>query len=193
MSYPPEPWHVKSHPDANITLIGNDKGWVFYLTHNDEFLPEIQEANARRIVACVNACEGIPTEALEDGAVKQLVEVLQHCKETLESNGLIRLRRAYENSLGGVTQEKGPTAYQRACEVLLKLKGEAMSPYRAEKYIYYHYGLGEVLSDVYDEDEFLQDALSVLIPAFEYPDFQHKTIGEILDYIESAREETDEC
>jgi hypothetical protein len=80
MSYPPEPWHVKSHPDANITLIGNDKGWVFYLTHNDEFLPEIQEASARRIVACVNACEGIPTEALEDGVVRELIEALQAIK-----------------------------------------------------------------------------------------------------------------
>jgi hypothetical protein len=179
MSYPPEPWHVKSHPDANITLIGNDKGWVFYLTHNDEFLPEIQEANARRIVACVNACEGIPTEALEDGAVKQLVEVLQHCKETLESNGLIRLRRAYENSLGGVTQEKDPTAYQRACEVLLKLKGEAMSPYRAEDYIINRFFENEKLSDIYDEDEVLQMAIGVLIPDFEYPNYSHMTIGEV--------------
>lgn len=28
------------------------------------------EANARRIVACVNACSGIPTEALEDGSAR---------------------------------------------------------------------------------------------------------------------------
>ncbi len=33
-------------------------------------------ANARRIVAAVNACEGIPTEALEEGAVKDLLEAL---------------------------------------------------------------------------------------------------------------------
>ena len=34
------------------------------------------EANARRIVAAVNACEGIPTEALEAGVVAELVRTL---------------------------------------------------------------------------------------------------------------------
>ncbi len=29
---------------------------------------DVNKANARRIVACVNACEGIPTELLEQGA-----------------------------------------------------------------------------------------------------------------------------
>jgi hypothetical protein len=32
----------------------------------------------RRIVACVNACNGIPTEMLEQGV---MVELLQACKE----------------------------------------------------------------------------------------------------------------
>jgi len=32
------------------------------------------DADGRRIVACVNACEGINTEALENGAVKDLLE-----------------------------------------------------------------------------------------------------------------------
>lgn len=31
------------------------------------------EANARRIVACVNACAGISTEALESGALREVV------------------------------------------------------------------------------------------------------------------------
>jgi hypothetical protein len=35
-----------------------------------------QEANARRIVACVNACEGIPTEALECQAKKEITAKL---------------------------------------------------------------------------------------------------------------------
>jgi len=38
---------------------------------------ETAEANARRIVACVNACEGIPTADLESGAVQRLVEALE--------------------------------------------------------------------------------------------------------------------
>jgi hypothetical protein len=36
-----------------------------------------QRANARRIVAAVNACEGIPTEALELGIVADLLAALE--------------------------------------------------------------------------------------------------------------------
>jgi hypothetical protein len=36
------------------------------------------EANARRIVAAVNACKGIPTEALEGGVISELVERLRY-------------------------------------------------------------------------------------------------------------------
>ena len=35
------------------------------------------DANARRIVACVNACQGISTESLEGGVVKELVEAVR--------------------------------------------------------------------------------------------------------------------
>ncbi len=40
-----------------------------------------RKANARRIVAAVNACEGISTEALEDGVVADL---LAACKAVLD-------------------------------------------------------------------------------------------------------------
>ena len=42
--------------------------------------PGEMDANARRFVACWNACMGIPTEALEAGAVKELLEA---CEEAL--------------------------------------------------------------------------------------------------------------
>ena len=35
---------------------------------------EVAAANARRIAATWNACEGIPTEALEAGVVRELIE-----------------------------------------------------------------------------------------------------------------------
>jgi hypothetical protein len=35
------------------------------------------EANARRLVACWNACQSIPTEALEAGVVGELVEAVR--------------------------------------------------------------------------------------------------------------------
>jgi len=33
------------------------------------------EANARRIVACVNACDGVPTEVLESGGIGCVLSV----------------------------------------------------------------------------------------------------------------------
>src|SRR5690606_23921954 len=38
---------------------------------------EVAAANARRIAATWNACEGIPTEALEAGVVREMVEALE--------------------------------------------------------------------------------------------------------------------
>ena len=55
------------------------------------------EANARRIVSCVNACEGIPTDALECEAgnivkvagslMKQRDQLLAAIEEALEAGG----------------------------------------------------------------------------------------------------------
>ena len=47
MRYTPGPWRV----------VEKGRGW----------------RDARRIVACVNACDGIPTESLEAGVVRKLV------------------------------------------------------------------------------------------------------------------------
>lgn len=35
------------------------------------------------------------------------------------------------------------------------------------------------LSELYDDDEMLQSAMVTLFPDFEYPDFSHKTLGQI--------------
>ena len=43
-------------------------------------------ANARRIVAAVNACAGIPTEALEQGTVGELLQALKGCLFALDKN-----------------------------------------------------------------------------------------------------------
>ncbi len=49
-------------------------------------------ANARRLVACWNACEGIPTAALEDGVVGEMLEAL----ENLENDNGIMPDTAWE-------------------------------------------------------------------------------------------------
>jgi hypothetical protein len=42
-----------------------------------------EPANARRIVAAVNACAGIPTEALEGGVVSELLDALRSARHAI--------------------------------------------------------------------------------------------------------------
>jgi hypothetical protein len=58
----PEPWDGKEIPLTAAGLARTGLGIVY--TNHPATAAEA-EANARRIVACVNACEGIPTEVLE--------------------------------------------------------------------------------------------------------------------------------
>jgi hypothetical protein len=52
--------------------VGGSKGW---------FHGPITTANARRLAACWNACQGIPTKALEVGTtMSDLLEALRKCK-----------------------------------------------------------------------------------------------------------------
>jgi len=69
-----EPWQWHAQGEANdYSLLTHDGRWVISFRQNGELMPAKQEANARRIVACVNACTGIPTEELEDtGAVSRI-------------------------------------------------------------------------------------------------------------------------
>lgn len=65
----PDPWFVIDPLHGHATeykcvQIGADE---MYSTL------EMKPEDARRIVACVNACAGISTEALESGAIKQLL------------------------------------------------------------------------------------------------------------------------
>lgn len=95
--------------------------------------PGMREANARRIVACVNACAGIRTEALEhrvhllkaeDDSIanikQQRDELLAACKTTLEENlhladgdvcTLIAIKKAYEKITGQPLLEDAPKKY----------------------------------------------------------------------------------
>ena len=77
----PGPWEVTpAHQTSGWgTCVGGARNIIARLTGRDK---AVKEANARRIVAAVNACEGISTEALEAGAVGGLVAVVE---ELLES------------------------------------------------------------------------------------------------------------
>lgn len=62
---------INTHYDElrSVPLRGGCLG--VYLRHGEP--GTVEEANARRIVAAVNACEGIPTEALESGVVGEML------------------------------------------------------------------------------------------------------------------------
>ena len=69
----PEPWDIGVSADNGLPCV--DKvGSVFveicecWGEVDDKEETEQSQANARRIVACINACAGIPTEDLEDAA-----------------------------------------------------------------------------------------------------------------------------
>lgn len=72
--YTQAPWKLSGIAPLNIcaadgTLIGDCcSGW--------QGSENIREANARRIVACINACEGIPTKDLESGEARQVRDEL---------------------------------------------------------------------------------------------------------------------
>lgn len=84
-NHTPEPWHYEM--EYRITTIfapdqtgANPSGpYIAEIDGQDvgRFIPDEQhEANARRICAAVNACQGISTEALERGAVAELWHIL---------------------------------------------------------------------------------------------------------------------
>ncbi len=65
----PEPWHYVGDSGA----IEDDEG----VTCAEGWGPgDLEDLNARRIVAAVNACAGISTEALESGALGEALNVL---------------------------------------------------------------------------------------------------------------------
>jgi len=61
-----------------------------------------------------------------------------------------------------------------------------MSPYRAYKYLQ-RFMPSEKTSDLYDDDEMFADAINSLIPNFEYPDWSHKTVREVLAWVDRNR------
>jgi hypothetical protein len=75
------------------------------------------EANARRIVAAVNACEGIGTEALEAGVLREIREALERLAFDAsgdQNNPLIR--------------DKTLESIERACVAVAKAKAECSPP-----------------------------------------------------------------
>ena len=73
-----EPWEAERDGDRMTgRIFGADHDWLADVYSGND------QANARRLVACWNACQSIPTEALEAGVVGELVEA---CRTLVDSS-----------------------------------------------------------------------------------------------------------
>lgn len=91
-----EPWHaaeITRDSDTFVKICHANGGTIakLWIDVDDSDFSDGQRADARRIVACVNACEGVDTELLEEGEldnpvmkiVKEKSELKQQCDELL--------------------------------------------------------------------------------------------------------------
>jgi hypothetical protein len=97
-SHSPEPWHVEplqADHGGSIAICNRQQGILAVIPPlNEDDEPDeaaaqrdpCDEANARLIVAAVNACQGIPIEALEQGVVAKLLAALQGCLFVLDES-----------------------------------------------------------------------------------------------------------
>ena len=75
--YTPEPWQVGVGVENGLPCVDMRHSERFmeicecWGEVNDKEETEESKANARRIVACINACAGIPTEELESAAQQE--------------------------------------------------------------------------------------------------------------------------
>ncbi|MDF8330544.1 hypothetical protein P5G63_19470 [Aeromonas salmonicida] len=58
----PEPWAIHEDASGDIFISGSDHTYITEIGNPDE---DGAAADARRIVACVNACEGMTTDELD--------------------------------------------------------------------------------------------------------------------------------
>ena len=119
----PEPWisnglSIKQDfqmiglgPESGQTIacvMGGDKSGPHFVESNTEV-----EANARRIVACVNACAGIPTDDLEQCPSGGLFHLADHANELVKQREelLAALEAVNESAVCFAKNEYSISAY----------------------------------------------------------------------------------
>lgn len=88
----PEPWYFgRTAADKRLILGGSRRRYVatvqiYQIPRQMGIHDELErEGNGRRIVAAVNACAVIPTEALEGGVVRDLLEIIARALPVIEN------------------------------------------------------------------------------------------------------------
>jgi hypothetical protein len=93
VTHTPGPWDYRPEEDGKPITNG-----TIAVAYMDAYRPEEDdggaweketEANARRIIAAVNACEGLSTEALEMGIVTELLDALQAASDWIDTQTFV--------------------------------------------------------------------------------------------------------
>ena len=84
----PEPWTGTAHNVDHVSLHDAEGRYITKSTHYKDSEPfgSVSFPDAQRIVACVNACKGIPTEALDAGVIARLLGIASDAVSGLGSN-----------------------------------------------------------------------------------------------------------
>lgn len=85
-AHTPEPWVV----DDEIFVDGPDGKSIFGGASTQRSDEECA-ANADRIAACVNALKGIPTEAIEGGVIKDLLDAAEAAYDDYGERGVAHI------------------------------------------------------------------------------------------------------
>lgn len=117
----PGPIAIRANGDANsYALIDADGKWLLSVLHNGDAMTARQEANMRRLAAAWNACQGIPTHALERGVVTVFEQFGGPNGHTHSVGELMRQRDALmallvesQTSIGGDWRQRRDAAVEK--------------------------------------------------------------------------------
>jgi len=71
MKHTKEPWVAEKTLQGRNSSISNRRGKTIAIAYQNENIDGDDLANAKRIVACVNACEGINDAVIEEGIIEE--------------------------------------------------------------------------------------------------------------------------
>ncbi len=114
-----EPWTI-TDADDNVWIRGADgKPLMTRMSPGEPRRPNRErDANAFRIVAAVNACDGIPTESLTPGLVAEMRDAAKALADKVDSTSDCDHKRASCDEVGCIGHEVKAVRF-----ILAKLKG----------------------------------------------------------------------
>jgi len=89
MNHTKEPWVAKKTLQGRNSSISNRRGKTIAIAYENKNIDGDDLANAKRIAACVNACEGLTNEVLDEGILEDaLVAYLGRYDRNATWNGM---------------------------------------------------------------------------------------------------------